>query len=1172
MADKLTPAQAMAVNNRGGKLLVSAAAGSGKTKVLVDRLMSYLTDCANPANLDDFLIITYTKAAAAELRGKIAAKLAERIAAEPENRHLQQQVQRLYLAKISTVHAFCADLLREYAYRLDVAPDFRVGDENECRELRETAMSRVLDAAYENADGNADFRTFADTQGFGRDDRLIPQIVEKVYNSARCHMDVEGWLDRCLDGGSIEGLTDAGQTVWGRFLIDNLKSYLSQQIAAMEKCVAAASQVPEFCKVAALLSETVLKLKELSEADSWDAIAAGRSIDFGRLTFPKKHDAPELVEQIKAVRTACKEGLEKQLRSFADPTDQILRDMEQVSGATRGLIGLVRAFSQEYDRLKRRRRVLDFGDLEHRTLDLLLGKSRSGPTKIAREVGRRFREVLVDEYQDSNAVQDGIFSAITLEHQNCFMVGDVKQSIYQFRLADPGIFLEKYQSYDNAEQSRPGMGRKVMLSANFRSGGAVLSAVNDVFRQCMSPEVGGLNYGDDEALNEGIPHEPLGEPEVELHAIEVREDTYGEEAAYVAQRIKELLDGRHYIRHQDSLRPIMADDIVILLRSPGSVGKHFVSALEQLGIRCTSGGGQDLLQTGEIMTLRSILQTIQNPRQDIPLLSALASPVFGFTADDLAGIRASKRGGSFFEALEQSGERKAVDFLEILSRLRQDAGMNTLAKLLEDIFALTHLDSIYGAMADGQRRVENLRTFFQIAVEFEASGRRDLGQFLEHLEQMEDKGLISAGEQAGAGCVTLMSIHRSKGLEFPVVFLCGLARKFNKEDLRAQVLCDRELGLGLSVLDEGNRVRYPTIARRAIAAKTGAESLSEELRVLYVAMTRARDRLIMTYADQRLESTLSDLALRMDLCPPVLLTKDVNCPGEWVLQAALRRVEAGELFALGGRPGEVFVPEHTWKIVVGQANMSADSRTPVAGDSVAAPVPVDQLQRIINHLSFIYPHLEATQIPSKQTATQLKGREKDEESAENTVARKNSPRSWRKPSFCGGAAFGKDYGNAVHKVMQYIRYDACATLNGVEREINRLKELGFITHEQAEAVNCRQIYRFFESELGRKLCTGSNILREFKFSILDDADQYSEGLEGEQILLQGVVDCALVEADGIILIDFKTDRVNAETVDLVVQRYAAQINAYAKALSRIYQMPVKEKYLYLFHLGQFVAV
>ena len=1172
MADKLTPQQAIAVRDRGGKLLVSAAAGSGKTKVLVDRLMSYLTDSREPADLDDFLIITYTKAAAAELRGKIAAKMAERIAQEPQNRHLQQQVQRLYLAKISTVHSFCADLLREYAYRLDLAPDFRVGDENECRELREMAMTHVLDSAYEKAESDRAFRTFVDTQGFGRDDRLVPQIIEKVYNSARCHMDVDGWLDRCLVNGQMDELTDAGQTIWGSYLISYLKEYLRMQIISMERCAAAAGEVPEFAKVSALLSDTVWQLKQLESCETWDDIIRRKRIDFGRLTFPKKHDAPELAEQIKAIRSGCKDGLEKILRGFSDISEQISGDMEQVTEATRGLIDLVRRFDKEYERMKRRRRVLDFGDLEHRTLDLLLGRNRNGPTKLAFEVGQRFREVLVDEYQDSNAVQDAIFSALTCQRQNCFMVGDVKQSIYQFRLADPGIFLEKYGSYGNAGEVEPGQGRKVMLSSNFRSGGAVLSAVNDVFRQCMSPSVGGLYYGDEEALNEGIPHIPLEELEVELHAIEVREDTYEEEAVYVANRCKQLLDGRHMVRQGEGLRPIVADDIVILLRSPGSVGRHFVSALERVGIRCTSGGGQDLLKSGEIMTLRSLLQVIQNPRQDIPLISVLASPVFGFTADDLAAIRGARRWGSVYEALERCGNEKAVSFVQTLTKLRQDAGINTLARLLEDIFVQTHMDSIYGAMEDGHRRVENLRSFYQFAVDFESSGRRDLGQFLEHLELMEEKGLITAGEQSNGGGVTLMSIHRSKGLEFPVVFLCGLARKFNKEDLRIQVLCDKDLGLGLSVLDEAGRVRYPTVARRAIAAKIERESLSEELRVLYVAMTRARDRLIMTYADQRLEATLQDISLRLDLCPPELLTRDVNCPGEWVLQSAFTRAEAGQLFARSSRPRELRVSDHPWSITVGQAQLPAPCE--VSADVTEQPqlLPEDLLDRIQAHLSFQYLFSAATAMPSKQTATQLKGREKDEEAAQNSGIQRTFQRNWRKPSFTGTTSGGQEYGNAIHKVMQYIRYEACGDLAGVKGELDRLVEQRFVTAEQAEAVSCETIFRFFDSELGAKLRMGNNVLREFKFSILDDAGRYGDDLDNEQVLLQGVVDCALIEDDGITIVDFKTDRVTDRSVTEVADRYRTQIDAYAQALSRIYQTQIKEKYLYLFHLGEFVQL
>lgn len=1169
MADKLTPQQAQAVLDRGGKLLVSAAAGSGKTKVLVDRLLTYLTDPNDPANLDEFLIITYTKAAASELRGKIAAKLTERIAEEPENRHLQKQMQRLFLTKISTVHGFCGDLLREYAYRLDIAADFRVADENECREIRETVLSDLLDRAYETAGENEDFRAFVDTQGLGRDDRLVPEIIEKVYDSARCHLDPDGWLENCLHAANVEDAADASETVWGKYLIDDLRDYLDCQINVMEQCAQALDACEGMEKPAINIRDTLYQLKALREAETWDAIAGGRNIDYGRLTFPRKNPDPDLSERVKAARNACKKGLERKLHSFADGSEQVLKDLAQSAAGARGLVALVKQFERDYNAAKRSRRCLDFSDLEHRTLDLLLGKSRTNPSAAAAEIGRRYREILVDEYQDSNGVQDAIFTALTREKQNCFLVGDVKQSIYQFRLADPGIFLEKYHEYVPAEEAQPRQGRKVLLSHNFRSGAEVIEGVNDVFRACMSPKVGGLHYGEAEALREGIPHEPLPEPGVELYAIEVREETYAEEAAFVADKIKTMLREGTLIRKEGQLRPVEPEDIVILLRSPGSAGGYFQRALEAQGIRCASGGGTDLLQTEEIGTLRAFLQTILNPRQDIPLISTLASPIFGFTADDLAAFRSKQKKGSVYDALLQSETPKAQNFLDILEALRREAGMNTLTKLLESCFTLTRLDSVYGAMPGGEAKSANLQTFYQLAADFEKGNLRDLSQFLDHLDAMEARGLVTAGA-ANTGCVNIMSIHKSKGLEFPVVFLSNLSRKFNQESLRSQILCDKELGLGLSVADTVNRVRYPSISKRAIAAKMAAESVSEEMRVLYVAMTRARDRLIMTYAAQNLEGDLQDIALRQDFDGGDLLCRDAICLGDWVLLAALQRTEAGELHALGGKPAQTKIGEHPWKICVTEAPQIGNGASGLTEH--AAKMPEGAEEQLKKALLFQYDHSAATQAPSKQTATDRKGRIKDAEAAENTREPKHPVRTWRRPAFLTQQVEGKAYGSAIHAALQYLRYENCGSTEEVSGEIKRLVEEGFLTKEQGSLVNCEKIARFFTTEIGTKLRTGTPYLREFKFSILDDGRHYGDGLEGEQVLLQGVVDCALLEEDGITVVDFKTDYVTEETLATVTDRYRPQVQTYGEALSRIYEMPIKAQYLYFFRLDRFVEV
>ena len=1168
MAEQLTQQQRQAVEDRGGNLLVSAAAGSGKTKVLVDRLMGYLLDPVNPANIDDFLMITYTKAAAAELRGKIASKLSERIAQEPDNRHLQQQLQRLYLTKISTVHAFCGDLLREYAYRLDIPGDFRVADENECAELRIAVVNKVLDRAYESAAENPGFCAFVDSQGLGRNDKLVPEIILKVYDSARCHLNPSQWLEKCVSMGSAEHISDASEAIYGQHLIRQLHDWLDLQIPAMKRCVTLAENTEGFEKPAALLADTVYQLQTLRQCESWDAVTEKKNVDFGTLRFPKKSIDEVLQERIKAVRENCKKGLAKQVKPFFDNSGQVLKDLSSCVEALKGMLQLVEDFGREYDKAKRSRRILDFSDLEHRTLDLLWGKSRTNLSAAAVEIGNRFREIMVDEYQDSNEVQDAIYKAFSEKKQNLFMVGDVKQSIYQFRLADPGIFLEKYASYVPAEIAKPGQGRKVMLSRNFRSSNGVLQAANDVFRCCMCPEVGGLHYGE-EALYEGIPHVPLDGAEAELYCIDVQEDTYAEEAAFVANKIQTMLRDGTLIRSGDHLRPIKPEDIVILLRSPGSCGYHYQRALESVGIRCCSGGGVDLLQTEEIGSLWSLLQAVHNPRLDIPLIGAMASPIFGFTADDLASIRQGNKNCSFYESLRKYENEKSKAFLETLSQLRMAMRKRSLTGLLEEIWFRTGMDDVYEAMDGGDVRRDNLQTFFQLAADFEAGGNCDLGRFLEYLDNMREKGLITNGDQTSAGAVTIMSIHKSKGLEFPVVFLSDLGREFNMQDIRANVLCHKEYGLGLSAVDNRKRIRYPSLSKLAIASKIRAERISEEMRVLYVAMTRPKDRIIMTYASNRLQKDLTEMVSRMDIGGKDMLIREAVCPGEWVLLTALQRTEAGELFALGGYPDHREPGNPAWSIhVVSAPELASESLEKVTEKRLSA----ETVERIRQGLAFQYAYKSATMAPSKQTATQRKGRIKDLEAAENTEETKLFSRTWRKPGFLAENRRGKDYGNAVHAVMQYIDYESCGNEAGVKGELLRLETQGYITQQQVLMADPQNIAAFFATEIGHKLRCGTPFVREFKFSILEDGAAYDPALSGEQVLLQGVVDCALIEDDGITVVDFKTDYVTEETIELVAQRYRHQVATYASAMEKIYQKKVKKALLYFFRINVFVEV
>lgn len=1164
MAEELTPQQRQAVTDRGGKLLVSAAAGSGKTKVLVDRLLGYLTDDSRPANLDEFLIITYTKAAASELREKIASKLAEKIAREPENRHLQNQLQRLYLTQISTVHGFCSQILREYAYRVDLAPDFRVADESECTELKNTVLKDLLEQAYEEEEGH--FRDFLDSQGVGRSDSALPEIILKVYDSARCHLKPQTWLDGCNE--SLEGVTDASDTIWGEYLMNALFDWLDEELPVLRECLNRLKADRGVEKPIENLAGIIGQLELLRSSTTWDQVVSRKEISFGTLRFSGKSYDPALADQVKAIRQALKNELEKRVRCFSDGSAQVLADLRQSADAARGLTQMVRRFDEAYSRAKRSRRILDFGDLEHRTLDLLLGKKRTGVTQAAREISARFREVMVDEYQDSNGVQDAIFSALTQEKQNCFMVGDVKQSIYRFRLADPGIFLEKYNDYVPAGQAQPGQGRKILLSHNFRSGAEVISGINEVFSACMSRRVGGLDYGEAEALHEGVPHVPLGEAATELYVLQISDgDSYDKEAAFTASRIRQMLKEGTAVRQGAQLRPVKPEDIVILLRSPGTMAREFLDALEAEGIRCALDGGMNLMDAEEVSTLCALLQTVSNPRQDIPLVTILASPVFGFTADDLASLRSGSKKICIYDALLNSTQPRVQNFLEILSQLRRKARLESLTALLQGCFLLTRLDSVYGAMEGGKAKKENLQTFYQLAVDYEKAGLRTLDQFLEYLETLRGSQVAATG--SSAGCVTIMSIHKSKGLEFPVVFLCGLSHRFNASDSREAVLCHKDLGLGLVVADNQNRLRYSAVSKRAIAASIQAESVSEEMRVLYVAMTRARDRLIMTCTMKNPEKKLTGLANRLWAGGEKLVCMEADCHADWILAAAMGRMEAGALHSIGGRPEKLLVSPYPWKIDLVQAEAPSENVPLVAEET--EPFPAESVERLERGLRFHYGHLPATQAPSKQTVTGRKGRTRDEEVQEDTPAHARE-QTWRQPSFREAVKSPTAYGNAIHSAMQFIHYDACTDEPGVTAELNRLVETGHLTAEQGSAIRPAAIMNFFTTEIGRKLRSRTPYLREFKFSILDDGEKYGDGLEGEQVLLQGVVDCALLEEDGITVLDFKTDRVSEETLPQAVRRYWTQLDTYAEALSRIYEMPVKEKYLYFFHLNRLVKL
>ena len=1170
MADiVLTPQQTQAVEDRGGALLVSAAAGSGKTRVLVDRVMRRLCDPNEPRNINDFLIITYTKAAAQELRGKIAAAISDALSKQPENRHLARQLSRIYLAQISTVHAFCANLLRDYAHELGIYPDFRIAEETECSLWQQQAMEETLAQAYAGLDDAPDCRAFLDQLGAGRDDRACARILLQAYTSVQCHPNPSEWVEQCLQELKLENCGDMADTPWGRHLMQEFRRILDEQIASMERGLARLSENAEAqAKYAPTFRRNIAQLCELRQAESWDELYRRRITDFGSLSAVRGQDK-ELLERLKRPRKQCIERIRKEQAVFSMPSSEALAELRQGAPVIRGMFRLLNLFTANYRAIKQRRRALDFGDLEHEVLRLLY-RADGALSNAAWEIRRRFCEVMVDEYQDSNAVQDRIFYAVSNDGENLFMVGDVKQSIYRFRLADPGIFVEKYLRFRDAEDARRGEPRRVMLSHNFRSRPQILSAVNDVFSLCMSRSVGDIDYGEAERLYPGTGPAPADGPCVELHCLDTGERDEGDsndalEARLAAGRVESLLREGYLVRDGDSLRRVEPGDIVILLRSMRSHAQAYLNALHERGIEADSDQSDDILQTTEVSVLLSWLQIIDNPRQDVPLLSVLLSPVGGFNAEQAAKVRGKYRDGDFFGALQaysaENGEFS--DFLAQIQGLREASRREHVGTLVRMVCEETGLRDVFSAMSDGAQRLENLRTIYQMAACFDPDGPGRLHDFLEKIERQRERG-ITGSSVGKPDAVRVMSIHKSKGLEVPVVILAGLSTKFNTEDERQAVQIHPVLGTGCDVVDLRRRIRYPSIAKQAVLSQLRAERISEELRVMYVAMTRPKDLLIMTYASARLSPALRDIA--DSLCPdgPPSLSRRAKCLGHWVLMAALRRGEAGELFDLAGKPDETFVSDDPWTIKLWTPDMLPEA----AGRTAAVRIETPKLPEDIESLvSFEYPHQAAISAPAKLTATQLKGRYLDVESAEGSPASRSAElRGLRQPVFLRGRRplSPAEQGTAVHLAMQYIRYECCENEASIRQELKRLVDEGFLQEQQAEAIRPEKILALFASDLGKRILHAPELVREFKFSILTDASFHDPALAGEKLLLQGVTDCCLLEEDGLCVIDFKTDRVRPGQEQERAEYYRGQLDAYSLALSRIFERPVRETCLYFF--------
>ncbi len=1192
MAFPLTEEQQKIVRDRGGELLVSAAAGSGKTRVLVERLLDRVE--REGLDIDQFLVITYTKAAAAELRTRIAQELADRLAERPNDRHLRQQTTLVYQAQISTIHAFCAALLRESGHLLDLDPDFRLCDEGEAQVLMARTLEEVLDRRYEDLPPDSPFVQLVDTLAAGRDDSRLAQITLDIFSRVQSHPDPEQWLLAQKELWRLDGIQDMGQTCWGALLLEDAHRQARWCLARLETaCTLAGGDELLEANYLPSLEESVSALRALVCAETWDRAAACVPIPFpaaGRKKkrtqelSPMEEEAALLTtERVKAIRARCKKRLEKTAQLLEGDSAALREELSLSAPAVQALMDLVMDFQRAYQLEKRRRSLLDFSDLEHCAVKLLLDE-KGQPTPLADHWSQRLAEVLVDEYQDTNQVQNAIFYAISLKGRRLVEVGDVKQSIYRFRLADPTIFLEKYRRFAPGEAAEEGQPRLRVLSRNFRSRPQVLEGCNDLFRNILSTELGELDYTDDQALVPGAAF-----PEGEGYALELDGldlsclgEQEGEkdskdllEARFTARRIRQMLDDPLQISQGGALRPVRPSDIMILLRSPGAVLHHYLRALDEAQVPWSAQGGDDFFQTTEVNTALSLLQIVDNPRQDVPLIAALRSPVYGFSGDKLALLRA-EGAGDFYSAVvcgAQAGDRECQDFLDQLAELRFGAGDRTCRQLIWHIYEQTNLLGIFGGMDGGDKRQEHLLALYALAGQLEGSGCRTLFSFLLRLERMRAAGAklgtVSTGGD-GEG-VSILSIHRSKGLEKPVVLLCGLTRRLNRDDLMRPVLFHPELGVGPKGLDRERMIEYPTLARRAVARQLEREMMSEEMRLLYVAMTRAKEKLILVLS---LTDGAKDLQrLGEDVSAPVspLALESQPSVGHWVLLYALSRREAAPLREAAGLPEpEAFPPAGpAWDIRwIDGAPLCR--RLETAGRFADLPQAGEEdLSALREKLAWQYPHLPLADLPSKLTATQIKGRAADREAAEwaKPVEAPTDPAPIARPSFIAErqGLTAAQRGTAMHQAMQYLSLDGDHTPAGVAEELDRLMTGGFLTSLQREAIPAARLSAFLCSSLGREMARAAECRREFKFSLLVPArDCFPEAEAGEEVLLQGVIDAWFGDERGVTVLDFKSDRIRPGGEAARGEEYRPQLEAYSRALAQILGRPVQRRVLWFF--------
>lgn len=1165
-----TPAQEQCIYSHDGTLLVSAAAGSGKTSVLVQRILERITHPEHPVDVDRLLVMTFTRAAAAEMKERLAKGLSECIAERPDDLRLQRQQALLPRASIGTVDSFCSELLRENFHLLDISPRFRVAEEQQLVLLQTEAMNDTLNECYAEADPA--FNELAAMLSSSRSDALLAETVLRLYHFLQPHPDPNGWLDKMAS--IYDDTTAIKDSVWGQCVIAYIEAAITKGIRLCESALALTDRDAKLTeKYRPAVADDLAFLRRAATVcaeGTWDELLTTLEC-YAATALGTVRACEDLSakEQVKTLRGEVK-SLIQSLPKYLGSTETLCRtDLHDTGRVIRALYDTVRRFTERYTEKKAAGRLLDFSDIEHLALRLLIEKDENGnpvPTALARELSERYEEVLVDEYQDTNEVQDALYCALSRDENNLFFVGDVKQSIYGFREAMPELFLKRRADYPLFDGKH--YPATIVLGNNFRGRREVTEAVNFVFRQLMTEENGGLRYDDREALvcSAVYPDADGHDPEIILVDPVVEDEKWDAdvaEAEVLCARIRELVGS---LRVGDDQHPLRYGDCCILLRSRRPT---FREVLEKNGIPVVSDTTGAFFDTAEIRLAVSVLRCIDNPLQDVPLTAWLLSPLCGFTPDDMGAIRQCRRKTALYNALTAATHsadpvlaercRRAVEFL---SRYRTLAAQLTVDRLVTRLYEDTALPELMSARTDGERRRTNLQLLQEMCERFDGQGFRGLSSFIRYVDRLQAQGMDLPGATAAdtGDAVHIMTIHSSKGLEFPVVFLAGLSHEFNDRDLTKDLLMHSKLGAGIKRRNEETCNRYVTLPHQALALTISAEQRAEELRILYVAMTRAREKLCLSMVLKEPHKKLTSLAASLD-DKETLSPFSVRCAksmGEWILSALLRHPAATDWRHMIDREDLPLLSDDlSWQFSVRSPVTHEITETEEQSELVSAdPAAVAQ---ILERIAYAYPHTALARVPAKLAAS---------DTSHHTVSRQFVAAS--RPAFqSAGGLTPAERGTAMHTFMQFADYTLAA--DNTEREISRLTNGGFLSAEQAASLDRRKLAAFFRSELYARMCRADRVWREYSFTTLRSAAQIDPAADAaEQLVVQGIADCVFEENGVLIIVDYKTDRV--DTAAELVERYRNQLSIYRRAVSEALALPVGECLLYSFALGTTIPV